>query len=938
MKKLIAFALMTLFVTGAAWSAEPAQRPFAPVQGGFTTDAADVDLWAPDRVMVQFTKEAFVRAELRDETGKASASLKRTGLASLDVVLDEIQTRALRPAFRQPAQKSAASALGLDRWYMVELDGWMDAKTAQARLAIDPNLAAVELDYAVFPDAVPNDPLYPNNWGHNNTAQLPGGAFHNLPPVGTPGFDSNAQAAWSGTQGYGNTGVVIAIIDSGVDPTHPDLVQVTGYDFGDNDTDPSDDSAEAGHGTACAGVAAAIANNSTGVAGIAGGCSIMPLKVANSSGSMFLSAVANAITWAADHGADVISMSLGSALTTHIPTDGAATYAYNAGVTMMASTGNENASQIGYPAYNPLVIGVGAASPCGDRKRSSSSAAQVSPGVNTDPNGTTCDGEYFWGSNYGSTIQNHQGAVDVIAPTILPTTDIQGTGGYSFNSYSSYFNGTSCSSPYAAGVAALIKAVNPGFSPNEVRTQLVGTAQDIVNIESVEGWDRYTGYGMVDAAAAVGNIIEPPVVAEFSADHTEGCAPFTVNFTDESVGSITGWNWDFGDGLQSLAQNPSHTYSAPGTYDVALTVSGPDGSDLMTKYSYIVVGDVPAADFSSSVAIPDVATAGVPIDFTDLSTGMPTSWLWDFGDGGSSTAQNPSYAYSVGGVYSVSLTATNSCGEDTELKSNLIYVTGSVAPTADFSLDPGAGCAPLEVTFTDLSTGSPTSWAWDFGDGGSSTLQNPVYTYTAAGTYDVTLTATSAGGSDAHTVVGAVVVTGAPVASYDVSDTVGAGPMDVTFTDTSTGNPTAWAWDFGDGGTSTVQNPMHTFTTEGFFTVQLIATSACGADTATVVNAVHVEYLSPVAGQVPVVFGLGRNYPNPFNPSTTIVFNLEKPGHARLEVFDVSGRRVAQLVDSDRAAGRHEFTWRPDDLASGIYFARLSSGDLVDTKRITLLK
>ena len=118
--------------------------------------------------------------------------------------------------------------------------------------------------------------MYPQHWGHNNTAQLPsfdwgGTNSHTGPPVGTVGFDANAPSAWNGSQGFGNPGVVIAILDSGVDSTHPDLFQVTGYDFGDNDSDPHDDSDDPGHGTACAGVAAAIANNSLGAVGIAGG-------------------------------------------------------------------------------------------------------------------------------------------------------------------------------------------------------------------------------------------------------------------------------------------------------------------------------------------------------------------------------------------------------------------------------------------------------------------------------------------------------------------------------------------------------------------------------------------------------------------------------------------------------------------------------------------
>ena len=110
--------------------------------------------------------------------------------------------------------------------------------------------------------------------------------------------------------------------------------------------------------------------------------------------------------------------------------------------------------------------------------------------------------------------------VDVLAPTILPTTDIQGSGGYAGGDYSSYFNGTSCATPYAAGVAALIKAKNPSWGPSQIRAQLTSTAFDVVNVESGSGWDRYSGYGMVDAAAAVNATMVLPPTADFTASAT----------------------------------------------------------------------------------------------------------------------------------------------------------------------------------------------------------------------------------------------------------------------------------------------------------------------------------------------------------------------------------------------------------------------------------
>jgi len=491
-----------------------------------------------------------------------------------------------------------AADLGVDRWLMYHFADVKDLADLAGQFRADKSVQAVSMDWIAYPAAVPSDPLYADHWGHNNTVQLNdldwGGTYgHTLPgTVGTAGFDANAEAAWDGTQGFGSSSVVIAILDSGVEVGHPDLNQVAGYDYGDNDSNPDDNSASAGHGTACAGVAASM-NNSLGAVGIAGGCSIMPLKVADSAGSMFFSAIQNAIYHAADNGADVISLSLGAAISSDSATDAALLYAYNAGCTILAATGNENASTISYPAINQYVISVGAASPCGDRKRSSSSSADTNPGVSTDPNGYTCDGERWWGSNYGTNNQDTRQAVDILGPTILPTTDIMGSGGYDPGDYSGYFNGTSCATPYVAGVAALVISKNPSYTPAQVRDALVTSAQDVTNVESGSGWDRYSGYGMVDAAAAVGSGGGNPVAptAEFSGAPTSGTFPLSVSFTDASTDQPTSWSWTFGDGGTSTSQNPSYTYTTAGSFNVTLTATNAQGSDGETKNGYITTTD-----------------------------------------------------------------------------------------------------------------------------------------------------------------------------------------------------------------------------------------------------------------------------------------------------------------------------------------------------------
>jgi len=189
-------------------------------------------------------------------------------------------------------------------------------------------------------------------------------------------------------------------------------------------------------------------------------------------------------------------------------------------------------------------------------------------------------------------------------------------------------------------------------------------------------------------------------------------------------------------------------------------------------HNYLPLGDPQpeplAADFNAE---PRTGTAPLQVAFTDLSTGSPTSWLWDFGDGSTSDEQGPTHTYTTAGTYTVSLTATNGGGTDTKTEADYVTVAAPPAPSADFAGSPLTGNAPLPVTFTDLSTGSPTSWSWDFGDGTSSTSQSPTHTYATAGRYTVSLTATNAGGNTTRTrtdyvVVGTGVVATASADAY----------------------------------------------------------------------------------------------------------------------------------------------------------------------------
>jgi PKD repeat protein len=346
------------------------------------------------------------------------------------------------------------------------------------------------------------------------------------------------------------------------------------------------------------------------------------------------------------------------------------------------------------------------------------------------------------------------------------------------------------------------------------------------------GADSETKAGFVTAGASPN--------AEFTADQRIGAAPLTVKFADLSTGSPMSWKWDFGDGATSTEQNPTHVYKVEGTYDVSLTVTNSYGSDTEKKTGsagtsaggasgYIIVGRIPSADFSAS---PVSGAPPLAVAFTDKSTGAtPLTYQWTFGDGGTSTATNPTHTYTAAGIYSVTLTITNAYGTDSETKAE--YIKVGKGPVADFGATPQSGNLPLTVTFQDMSAGNPTTWSWTFGDGGTSTDWNPSHTYTKAGTYGVTLTVTNAFGSSSKIKAGYITAGMPPTADFTSGARSGPIPLTVKFTDASTGRPTSWSWDFGDGTTSTQQNPSHTYTNAGAYTVTLTAKNAYGADSET---------------------------------------------------------------------------------------------------------
>lgn len=543
--------------------------------------------YANNLIKVKLSPQAITRSNLPTALYAETTSF---GINELDQLLSVKGGTSVIRAHRKLKDQAWADKMGWDNWFLIRLDGRSSVEEAIASFKQNRFIEEAIPEYIAYTTAVPNDPLYAAQWGHNNTGQLPvyQGGSHSGPGVGTPGFDSRAQQAWDLPQGYGNPNIVIAIIDSGVDTAHEDLRLVAGYDYGDNDSNPMDNSAEPGHGTACAGIAAAKANNSIGVAGIAGGCSVMPLKVANSAGSMLFSSINNAITHAADNGAHIISMSLGANTTpaSQPATETALLYARNNGVTSFAATANGNTGTVEYPANSQYVISVGAASPTGQRKSTTSS-----------------DGENWWGSNWGVNTQDARNAVDIMGPTILPTTDISGSAGYSSGNYDMYFNGTSCATPYVAGVAALVLSADPTLTPAQLRTVLTSTATDMT-FDGGVGWDMYTGYGMVNAYAAL-LTLNPTLPSVFITAPAYGSvhdigAIVEVNATaTDNDGTITSVAFYLDDVLKHTDYSSPYTWSwntaslTGGSYTIQAVATD---NDFNTAQSSIIVSLLAPAD------------------------------------------------------------------------------------------------------------------------------------------------------------------------------------------------------------------------------------------------------------------------------------------------------------------------------------------------------
>ncbi|MCB9882755.1 MAG: S8 family serine peptidase [Planctomycetes bacterium] len=536
--------------------------------------------------------------------------------------------------------------------YLIRVPPNSSEREVATKLMATGGFEYAEPDWTLYPVVTPNDTFFSAQWQHQNM---------------------QSEAAWN--LHTGNPSVSVGICDTGVLTTHEDLQlhRLEGYNAVDQvwESNGGQIGPVHSHGTQTTGCAAANGNNGKGVAGVGWNLSHRMLRVSNvSTGSASMSVLQHAARTAVENGSKVASVSYSGADSSSNLTT--ATYIKSIGGLLIWAAGNDSRNLTFGNRDNDDLIVVGA----------TDSADALSS---------------F--SAFGT-------FVDVVAPG----TSVATTSSASDTSYV-YTSGTSFSTPFTAGLCAMVWSANPSLTPNQVEAIVKGSCDDLGST----GVDNTFGYGRINLFKAVtqalGNNNNPPT-AEFVGTPTSGTVPLSVQFTDQSTGSPTSWSWTFGDGGTSSAQNPSHTYSVAGTYTVAMTASNTNGSNTRTRINYIVVSSqqnqAPVVDAGPNRTVTLPASAS--LDGTVSDDGLPnppgfvtTTWSVDSGPGtvtfGNASAIDTTASFSAAGTYVLRLS-----GNDGALTSS---------DTMQVVVNAGGG-TEVQIAFDDIESGSGsggTGWS-----------------------------------------------------------------------------------------------------------------------------------------------------------------------------------------------------------------------------------
>lgn len=606
---------------------------------------------------------------------------------------------------------------------------------AVKKYTLDDDVEYAEPDFMAYADMVPNDQYYKYQWHMDNTEM---------------NNSINAEEAWDISTGISNTGeqTIVAVIDTGIAYENysryyqaPDLANtcfVQGYDFINNDNHPNDDNK---HGTHVAGTIAQSTNNNIGVAGVAFDACLMPVKALDRNGSGSYTAIANAIYYAVDNGAQVINMSLGGSSDASVLKDAVA-YAYNNDVTVIAAAGNSETAAPHYPSsYNEYVISVGAT----DYNKNLAPYSNYGPDIDVvAPGGDT------------SIDANGDGYVDgVLQQTFASSYRLSSFGYY-------FFQGTSMAAPHVAGTAALLIANGNATTPDNIRTALESTTQDL----GATGRDDIFGHGLIDAAAALGwnaePIDNPPTVSITNPTESAvvvGTVIITADASDDNgvnqVDFYIGEVWIGTDTLSPYAIDWDSTSVSDG--EKTITATAMDTASQSGSDSIIVtvdnVNDKPTANAGDDQTVSDSNGDGSETITLDGSgsydaDGTIVSYEWKEGITVIATNSTATLSATVG-VHTYTLTVTDNDGA-TSSDNVAITVLENQAPSANAGDDQTATLG-TEIIFDGSGSTDPdgtiVNYKWDFGDESvEKTGKTVTHTYTTADTYTVTLTVTDNGG------------------------------------------------------------------------------------------------------------------------------------------------------------------------------------------------
>lgn len=428
--------------------------------------------------------------------------------------------------------------------------------------------------------------------------------------------------------------------------------------------------------------------------------------------------------------------------------------------------------------------------------------------------------------------------------------------------------------------------------------------------------------GCWDTSSQMVAVNAKPVAKFFNYGACNGSASQFIDSSKIDLGYVASHTWDFGDGTYSSATNPTHTYTTTGNFTVKQIATSDKGC-TDTVSMVITVNSLPSALFSASSGCSNDSIA-----FSNSST-TPTGSLrfeWTFGDGFTSTLVTPKHVYKKGGTFSVQLVAISDKGcRDSITKS----ITVNPKPVAAFGACNLYAASPAD--FTDSSTigsgGNIISYDWDFGDGATSSTQNPKHTFAKAGTYNVTLTSTSDKGC-----VGTITKTLSVLPTITFT-TKAIGSMNYKFT-IGDSTQSSYLWDFGDGAKSTFPNPTHLYTIEGPMKVTVTIKNKLGCtythdSTITVVKSGISEFLSKD-------FNVSVS-PNPFTENANIQLLLTRNSKVKIEVTDIAGRVISEITNSNLHAGNYNFNWN-GALENGLYFIKTSVNNQTTSLRVIQLK